>query len=232
MNVTHVSDDAIPTPTNGMDRLELIFGRQSELMQKYEHIEENNGLLLTAAVPVDIHNKKGQARLKDFAWRVTEELTEATIAMVYHEDKTHFIEELSDAFHFLVELNILSGFSAGVFYHQAMLELTGITAPSDIECRLIELMAQIRVSKGTATNIRARTYEVVEHLGGAMNCLKNKAWKTTHMLTDTMAYDGHLTRANLAFLDLALTAGLDADALYRIYFKKSEVNKFRQRSGY
>ena len=54
-----------------------IFNRQKELMAKYEGIEAKNGLLETPDVPVDIDSYKGQARLKNFAWRVTEELTEA-----------------------------------------------------------------------------------------------------------------------------------------------------------
>ena len=46
-------------------------------MAKYEHIEEANGMLETKDVPVDIDSRKGQARLKNFAWRFTEELAEA-----------------------------------------------------------------------------------------------------------------------------------------------------------
>ena len=87
-----------------------IFKKQESLMFQYHKIEENNGLLQTTDHPVDINDRHGQARLKDFAWRVTEELGEATDALVIHsENVTHYHEELIDALHFYVELMIISG---------------------------------------------------------------------------------------------------------------------------
>ncbi len=111
------------------DKLELIFKRQTELMEKYHHIEKTNGLLQTENVPVDIHNHLGQARLKDFAWRITEEIGEAMNCLKnkpwkqtqMETDVTHYIEELVDAFHFFVELCILSGMTADdlfLFYYK------------------------------------------------------------------------------------------------------------------
>jgi len=102
------------------DKLDAIFNRQRELMEKYEEIERANGLLQTADVPVEINSHLGQARLKDFAWRVTEEIGEAMNCLKnkpwkqtqMETDVTHYEEEIVDAFHFFVELCILSGFDA------------------------------------------------------------------------------------------------------------------------
>lgn len=102
------------------DKLEAIFQRQKELMEKYHKIEKANGLLQTEFVPVNIDAAAGQARLKDFAWRITEELGEAMNCLKnkpwkqtqMETDRTHYEEEIIDAFHFFIELCILSGFDA------------------------------------------------------------------------------------------------------------------------
>ena len=124
------------------DMLEMIFKRQKELMKKYEKIEDDNGLLQTSFVPVDLNDRFGQARLKDFAWRITEEL------------------------------------------------------------------------------------------GEAMNCLKNKPWKQTHMMTDATHYCEEIVDAFHFFIELCILSGFDAIDLTEMYLKKSQVNKFRQRSKY
>ena len=101
------------------DKLELLFARQRELMEKYEPIERANGLLQTSDVPVKLDSYQGQARLKDFAWRITEELGEAMNCLKMKPwkqtpqvtDREHYLEELVDAAHFFFELLILSGFT-------------------------------------------------------------------------------------------------------------------------
>lgn len=72
MNITHAIEENISG-----DMLEAIFGRQNELMIKYHDIELRSGLMQTEDCPVNLDDKRGQARIKDYAWRVTEELGEA-----------------------------------------------------------------------------------------------------------------------------------------------------------
>jgi hypothetical protein len=139
MNINDVSEKEIAIDG---DMLDAIFQRQRELMEKYHKIEESVGLLQTLDVPVDLHSHSGQARLKDFAWRITEEL------------------------------------------------------------------------------------------GEAMNCLKNKPWKQSQMLTDTDHYLEEIADAFHFFIELCILSGIDAKGLCELYFKKSVVNKFRQRSQY
>ncbi len=101
------------------DMLSQIFRRQMDLMEKYHKIEASNGCLITPDVPVDLHSHLGQHRLKDFAWRITEELGEAMNCLKCKPwkvtpmatDVQHYKEEIADAFHFFVELCILSGIS-------------------------------------------------------------------------------------------------------------------------
>ena len=84
MNITHVEE----TTVNG-DKLVAIFNRQKELMTKYHDIEERSGLLQTSDCPVNLDDKKGQARLKDFAWRITEEVGEAIDAKVENDTQAN-----------------------------------------------------------------------------------------------------------------------------------------------
>lgn len=137
----NVNDIEINNNFDG-DMLSEIFNKQKELMEKYHDIENKNGLLQTKDCPVDLNDSKGQSRLKDFAWRITEEL------------------------------------------------------------------------------------------GEAMNCLKNKPWKQTQMLTDTIHYKEELIDALHFFIELFILSGMEASDVYQMYFKKNEVNKFRQRSNY
>lgn len=73
---------------------------------------------------------------------------------------------------------------------------------------------------------------ITEELGEAMNCLKNKLWKQSEIRTDVNHYMEEIADALHFFIALCIYSGLDADKLYNLYFKKSEVNKFRQRSKY
>lgn len=218
MNVDDISNDTIPIPTSEKDRLDLIFERQRTLMVKYEKIEQQNGLLETPHVPVDLHDRFGQARLKNFAWRVVEELTEATAARQDHPGlDQHFFEEISDAYHFLIELNILSGLNSESWSKDFW--------PSELKDKLERMFNE-------ASDNSIDIYPTIERLGRAMNALKNKPWKVTHMLTDIYYYHHWLKEANWSFINFCRSNGFTADSLFRMYFKKSEVNMFRQRSAY
>ena len=72
----------------------------------------------------------------------------------------------------------------------------------------------------------------IEELMEAANTLKNKPWKQDTVLTDTDHFYEEIADAFHFFVELCITAGLDAGDLFKMYFLKSEVNKFRQRSGY
>lgn len=191
------------------DLIGAIFSRQRELMEKYHGIEARNGLLQSKDVPVDPHCRFGQARIKDMAWRMTEEFTEATDAK---HDREHYLEELIDGLHFLVELMILGDYQPEGslqgwfenFQNEAVLQEAGPTTP----------------------------YHVIERIGCACNTLKNKPWKSSHMLTDVAKFRRHLMEAWAAFVRLMIAEGLTPEAVYDLYFRKSSVNAFRIRSNY
>lgn len=109
-----------------MDKLDEIFARQRELMDKYHLIEAANGLLVTDQVPVDLNDPRGQARLKEMAWRTVEELAEAMNELKNRPwkqshtptNKEAFREEVVDALHFFIELCILAGFTPQSLHDQ------------------------------------------------------------------------------------------------------------------
>ena len=80
--------------------------------------------------------------------------------------------------------------------------------------------------------IRELIRRTVEELFEASHCLKNSAWKQSHILTDEDHFYEEIADAFHFFIELCIAVGLEEEALYKVYFKKSEVNKFRQRSQY
>lgn len=208
-------------PEYAGDRLHLIFARQAELMEKYHTIEAKNGLLQTPHVPVFLDDPNGQARLKDFAWRVTEEVAEALDALLKDESIDHVQEELVDALHFLVEMAIISGIGPSeLLFRQEIAEgdcLDALWNSTDWEI----------------TNPLSVSYlDFIRKLGMTCHTLKNKPWKVTQMLTDRTAYRERFVSSFKAFIGICRSHGMSSQQVFDLYFRKSEVNKFRQRSNY
>lgn len=217
MNITHAVEEKVEG-----DRLKAIFDRQKELMEKYHNIETRSGLVQTEDCPVNLDDKRGQARIKDFAWRVIEEVGEALDAY-RQEDMTHFAEELIDGLHFLTELTILSGNDYN--------DLVQIV-PDGSDCLgcLVYTARDLNEKKGEIA-IRYDVSYLVEDLGMMCNCLKNKPWKQTNMVTDKENYYKQLRIVWIDYIALVLNV-LEPDEIVQTYLKKSQVNKFRQRSNY
>jgi NTP pyrophosphatase (non-canonical NTP hydrolase) len=72
----------------------------------------------------------------------------------------------------------------------------------------------------------------IEEICEATSCLKNKPWKSTHMVTDVAHFEEEMADALHFFVEMCIHAGIDADRLFKLYFRKSLVNGFRQRSNY
>lgn len=210
---------------------ELIFKRQKELSEKYGPIEYKNGLRWTLDVPVQINSGKGQSQLKDFAWRVVEEIGEALEAAYFHDkaidnqdDKfTEFLihskEEFADGLHFLVELLILSGID-----HDNLLSKEQFFAETEAHSPFIQKLL-------ITEDLYAVTGIFIKQLGIAMNNLKMKPWKNTHYNTDITKYKSDLEAVFWDYLFL-LSLIMTPLEILNFYFRKSEVNKFRIKSNY
>lgn len=223
----NVKDFDIPVPEG--DMLEIIFARQRELMNTYHKIEENNvGHMLPYTSdeygeycgPLNIDDRASQLRIKEFAWFITEELTEATIAFG-EEDRVHFEEEIIDALHFSVEILILSGI------------LPDLGEGDSLERAFDTMKVMPRPPIFTERmTIDSQTYIVIERLGEAMNRLKLKSWKSTAMLTDQNAYRISIMGFFKEFIGLLKVSGFTAKTTTAMYLNKHAVNQFRQLSNY
>lgn len=218
MNITHAIEETIIG-----DKMQAIFNRQKELMEKYHDIEIKSGLLQTEDCPVNLDDKRGQARIKDFAWRMTEEIGEALDSM---EDNSHFIEELIDGLHFLTELSILSGATPEMIVEK--ISIPSNEKPGDCLDLILNHALNIRPLDDY---ISWQIEDVIRELGMMCNCLKNKPWKQSQMKTDKEAFYTRLSNTWVAYIGY-LGSWLKSDEITQIYLKKSQVNKFRQRSNY
>jgi len=80
--------------------------------------------------------------------------------------------------------------------------------------------------------IKDLAYRCVEELSEATNCLKNKPWKVSEVPTDKAHFYEELADAFHFFVELCITAGMDAEDLAGLYHMKHAVNEFRQRTDY
>ena len=223
MNINHAVEEKVEG-----DLLKAIFDRQMFLMGKYHYIELKSGLLQTEDCPVNLDDKKGQARIKDFSWRVTEELGEALDARATTE---HYQEELIDGLHFLTELTILAGKDYNTI-------LPPDAAPycedhlEDLVENAKETISRKAESGENAHSLDFWVSRFIEQLAMMCNCLKNKPWKQSMMKTDREAFYGRLTNVWVCYMAILAMAGMKPTDIADTYLRKSQVNRFRQRSNY
>ena len=210
MNITHAKKEK----TN-KESLRAIFDRQKELMEKYHDIEFRSGLMQTEDCPVNLDDKRGQARIKDFAWRITEEIGEALDAIENESGESallHFHEELVDGLHFLTEMTILTGY-----------DLPEYTTLKDL------------IEEGSYRNCYTLNDLVSDHvmyLGMMCNCLKNKPWKQSMMKTNKENFYKHLKLVWSNYIAILTSQDLTEEEITDLYLRKSQVNQFRVRSHY
>ena len=210
MNITHAKKEK----TN-KESLRAIFDRQKELMEKYHDIEFKSGLMQTEDCPVNLDDKRGQARIKDFAWRITEEVGEALDAIENESGESallHFHEELVDGLHFLTEMTILTGY-----------DLPEYTTLKDL------------IEEGSYRNCYTLNDLVSDHvmyLGMMCNCLKNKPWKQSMMKTNKENFYKHLKLVWSNYVAILTSQDLTEEEITDLYLRKSQVNQFRVRSHY
>ena len=210
MNITHGKKEK----TN-KESLRAIFDRQKELMEKYHDIEFKSGLMQTEDCPVNLDDKRGQARIKDFAWRITEEIGEALDAIENESGESallHFHEELIDGLHFLTEMTILTGY-----------DLPEYTTLKDL------------IEEGSYRDCYTLNDLVSDHvcyLGMMCNCLKNKPWKQSMMKTNKENFYKHLKLVWSNYVAILTSQNLTEEEITDLYLRKSQVNQFRVRSNY
>jgi hypothetical protein len=225
MNITHAERETVTG-----DRLEAMFARQHKLAEQYTPIEEKSGCRHTTDIPVNIDTIRGQAQLKDYAWRITEELGEAIDAQE-SGDLVHYAEELIDALHFAIELTICAGYTPTDLWEITKNINVKMDKPPSDDWDLLESISHCHVE---GVKYESLITPIIRELGMTMNTLKQKLWKQTHQITDIKEFKERLTRFWIVLIQL-LQSVFEEDSLNSVvdvYLRKSQVNSFRIRSNY
>lgn len=222
---------------------QLIFDRQLELSKKYVPVEVSNGLRWYPEHQAgNLNLPTCQSQMKDFAWRIMEEIGESIEAMEESINSSspvehfhHAKEELADGLHFITELAIFCHIKpseieemvlSGAFIHRRPLLYSEF-----IKSEKDTITSQNVISKTLYNRFNMLLPTFVKELGVTMNYLKNKPWKTTQILTDDKAFIQSLKDSYCTYYALMLIYMEPVDVL-NYYFRKSEVNKFRIKSNY
>lgn len=196
MNIDDVKLEVEPTIGN-------VFNEQKRLMGVYQVIEGHD-------YPVNLDTREGQQRVKDFLWRITEEVGEALDSNL---GPNHVKEEMADALHFLIELSIFT----------------------EREPSVRDIFEQYRWTKGLAAQGRLNNLGLDSlwiKLARVGRTCKNKPWKQTQIPIDQRQFTIDLENMVYEFLQTCRHIFFSHTELYTFYLKKGQVNEFRQRSGY
>lgn len=223
MNIDDVAINSVPG-----NIMEAIKVHRDHVRVKYDQIEARNGAPIPQA-PYHIDNAIVQMRIKDLFWRCTEELAEAVECLPkaglpenwaenwgqLHPDIRHFYEEVADAFHFFAEAAIVGD---AYLSHDDMMRANIRAGTPEGDC--------------SASEIKETMLSLIVALGLSANCLKNKPWKQTQMMTDRNKFTQCVAEAWKEFGALIGHMNFGLPDFYVLAMKKGEVNKFRQRSNY
>ncbi len=189
-----------------------LWDRQTALIDQFEEIERKNKQLICShgqIMDLSLDNPFAQQRLKEMAWRVVEEITEATDA---EEDPIQYNKELMDVYSFLLELLILSKVNPDLLFPNYTHSLQEIYDTIEEE---------------TLTE-RELAYDLVEAIGMAMNHLKNKPWKVNQTnVVDVSAFHYYLELAHFSFIRWVAKVGINAHDLVSYFIKTADNNQKR-----
>jgi hypothetical protein len=198
------------------DRLAEIFERQASYVWSLGNIERSNDLW-PGIYPLRLEGRKAQEHFRLLAWRFTEEILEAVAA-----PKETYVEEVADAFHFLIELALAtdvneSALLSGVRHVVAVAELDFLTEVFQQEERAL------RDRKGRWVS----WWDVIQMLGTAMQLLKQRPWRTDFRPTAEKDWVLALSLVFRRFIQGCISEGITADILYDAYFSKAKINDAR-----
>jgi len=202
------------------DLLMEIFKRQNELWDKYKVIEGD-----LPDGPVEINSYSGQRVIKDFLWRITEEIMEAVDALGKN-DKDLIREELSDALHFIVELFLITQTVPNTWV------LNDIILSSRVDTPVLSRDGGQRGMEKAPLDFPQAVLRTVYRLGMVGNLLKNKPWKQTPVETDEKEFREKLNQAFISFIGVFDSSFTTAEEIHSVYMGKAEINKTRQEEKY
>lgn len=157
----------------------------------------------------DINTLEDQELFKKLCWQIVEELTEAMEAKDKNE-KDHVLEELIDAFNFMLELYQLYGMAPDFAWGHTYGFRKDI-ADENFEENILEL---------------------IKTIGLAANCLKNREWRRSQYMVDLVVFEERLWNIWAMFVMLFGSIGVTEDKVRELWSLKYQVNLFRIKSKY
>lgn len=157
----------------------------------------------------DINTLEDQELFKKLCWQIVEELTEAMEAKDKNE-KDHVLEELIDAFNFMLELYQLYGM-----------------APDFAWGRTYGFRKDI-----ADENFEENILELIKTIGLAANCLKNREWRQSQYMVDLVVFEERLWNIWAKFAMFFGSIGVTEDKVRELWSLKYQVNLFRIKSKY
>lgn len=157
----------------------------------------------------DINTLEDQELFKKLCWQIVEELTEAMEAKDKNE-KDHVLEELTDAFNFMLELYQLYGMAPDFAWGHT----SGFRKDIADE------------------NFEENILELIKTIGLAANCLKNREWRQSQYMVDLVVFEERLWNIWAMFAMLFGSIGVPEDKVRELWSLKYQVNLFRIKSKY
>ena len=157
----------------------------------------------------DINTLEDQELFKKLCWQIVEELTEAMEAKDKNE-KDHVLEELIDAFNFMLELYQLYGMAPDFAW--------GHTYGFQVDV--------------ADENFEENILELIKTIGLAANCLKNREWRQSQYMVDLVVFEERLRNIWAMFAMLFGRIGVTEDKVRELWSLKYQVNLFRIKSKY
>ena len=157
----------------------------------------------------DINTLEDQELFKKLCWQIVEELTEAMEAKDKNE-KDHVLEELIDAFNFMLELYQLYGMAPDFAWGHTYGFRKDI-ADENFEENILEL---------------------IKTIGLAANCLKNREWRQSQYTVDLVVFEERLWNIWAMSAMLFGSIGVTEDKVRELWSLKYQVNLFRIKSKY
>lgn len=157
----------------------------------------------------DINTLEDQELFRKLCWQIVEELTEAMEAKDKNE-KDHVLEELIDAFNFMLELYQLYGMAPDFAWGHTYGFRKDI-ADENFEENILEL---------------------IKTIGLAANCLKNREWRQSQYMVDLVVFEERLWNIWAMFAMFFGSIGVTEDKVRELWSLKYQVNLFRIKSKY
>lgn len=217
-------------------RLCNIFDHQFSLTKHYALLEFSKNPLAHQCIPVKLDEYHAQAKLRNIAWHLTEEMAEANELIQelcenpHDRQKVHALkEELIDVFTFATELAILCGIRSP---HLVRYSLAGATPNPEHDC--LEILCPGSGSELCHVDDFEELLFTFNHhtpLGLAMNKLNNRAWKQSPKPTPVEEFKTAMIEA-LLNIYYHVGSALGHDELFHLYEKKHNINLRRIADGY